>query len=101
MKKINNKIIIAIVAFVFIALLILIYYNYNIAKNNKSSEISAMPESEFTDTDVQVEDPEDEFINIDELETEDVPEESVPENIDTISDKKSNTSNSRFYFKQI
>ena len=100
MKKINKKVIVTIALLVVVAILELVYYNYNIAKNNRYSEISATPETEVLNSETPVEEPEDEFIDIDQLETEEIEEESEQENENSSSDTNSNTSNTRFlYFK--
>ena len=100
MKKINKKVIVTIALLVVVAILALVYYNYNIAKNNRYSEISAIPETEVLNSETPVEEPEDEFIDIDQLETEEIEEENEQENENSSSDSNSNTSNSRFlYFK--
>ena len=47
MKKINKKVIVTIALLVVVAILALVYYNYNIAKNNRYSSVSAIPETEL------------------------------------------------------
>lgn len=98
MKKINKKVIVTIALLVVVAILALVYYNYNIAKNNRYSEISAIPETELLNSETPVEQPEDEFIDIDQLENEEIEEENNQENEILSSDSKT-PSNSRFFFK--
>ena len=98
MKKINKKVIVTIALLVVVAILALVYYNYNIAKNNRYSEISAIPETELLNSETPVEQPEDEFIDIDQLENEEIEEENNQENEKLSSDTKT-PSNSRFFFK--
>ncbi len=98
MKKINKKVIVTIALLVVVAILALVYYNYNIAKNNRYSEISAIPETELLNSETPVEQPEDEFIDIDQLENEEIEEENNQENENLSSDTKT-PSNSRFFFK--
>ena len=98
MKKINKKVIVTIALLVVVAILALVYYNYNFAKNNRYSEISAIPETELLNSETPVEQPEDEFIDIDQLENEEIGEENNQENENLSSDTKT-PSNSRFFFK--
>ncbi len=98
MKKINKKVIVTIALLVVVAILALVYYNYNFAKNNRYSEISAIPETELLNSETPVEQPEDEFIDIDQLENEEIEEENNQENENLSSDTKT-PSNSRFFFK--
>lgn len=98
MKKINKKVIVTIASLVVVAILALVYYNYNIAKNNRYSEISALPETELLNSETPVEQPENEFIDIDQLENEEIEEENNQENENLSSDTKT-PSNSRFFFK--
>lgn len=98
MKKINKKVIVTIALLVVVAILALVYYNYNIAKNNRYSEISALPETELLNSETPVEQPENEFIDIDQLENEEIEEENNQENENLSSDTKT-PSNSRFFFK--
>lgn len=98
MKKINKKVIVTIALLVVVAILALVYYNYNIAKNNRYSEISAIPETELLNSETPVEQPEDEFIDIDQLENEEIEEENNQENENLSSDSKT-PSNSRFFLK--
>ena len=98
MKKINKKVIVTIALLVVVAISALVYYNYNIAKNNRYSEISAIPETELLNSEIPVEQPENEFIDIDQLENEEIEEENNQENENLSSDTKT-PSNSRFFFK--
>ena len=98
MKKINKKVIVTIALLVVVAILALVYYNYNIAKNNRYSSVSAIPETELFNSETPVEQPEDEFIDIDQLENEEIEEENNQENENLSSDTKT-PSNSRFFFK--
>lgn len=98
MKKINKKVIVTIALLVVVAILALVYYNYNFAKNNRYSEISAIPETELLNSETPVEQPEDEFIDIDQLENEEIEEENNQENENLSSDTKT-PSTSRFFFK--
>ena len=98
MNKINKKVIVTIALLVVVAILALVYYNYNIAKNNRYSSVSANPETELLNSETPVEQPEDEFIDIDQLENEEIEEENNQENENLSSDTKT-PSNSRFFLK--
>lgn len=97
-EKKDNKIkFIIITLVILIAVLAICIYNYMIAKNNTLSATYAIPENALIAQEVSVEEPEDEFIDIDELENDEISEESEQENVDSGSDTKSNTSNTRFF----
>lgn len=91
MKK-NNRLIITTIVLLVIIILLLIYYNYNIFKNNYSFEISAMPETESFDSDVSVEEPENEFIDISELDNEESEQENS--NSDSVTKSENSSQNS-------